>query len=116
MQLLLHRHREASGCSVVVLHEPSALVGNLVEDLRRDALGIDKMHLAADRALDGSIELRGRSLVADAGHITRHAHLEGGGAGGRLVDLTVTADDKGPIVAVFHLDDTNHSNLRPFKG
>lgn len=96
---------------------------NLREDFRRQGLGIDVVLLAAERALDDRVELRGRAIVLDAGHVGRQAYLEGGGAlflseAGAMLDLdhVVAADDAGPVGATFHTYDSHHDNLRPFKG
>lgn len=116
MQLLLHRHWQVTDQSVVMLHDAGRrIVGNLSEDFRRNAFGVQDVHLATERALDGDIELRGRPKVVDAGHFARHAYLEGGGAA-LAVDFTGAADDKGPILVIVHSNDSSHSNLRPFKG
>lgn len=109
----------------MVGHDAGARVQrNLVDDLLGDGLGIDVVLLAADRALNDRVELRGRAVIPDAGHVGRQAHLEGGGAllvdelisAGADLDHVVALDDAGPVGAVVHTYDSHHDNLRPFKG
>lgn len=98
--------------------------GNQVADLLGDGLGVDVVLLAADRARDDRIELRGRAIITKAGHVGRQAHLEGGRAllfaelisAGADLDHVATLNDAGPVRAVFHTYDSHHDNLRPFKG